>query len=77
MPGEGISLGGNGGVLRARDILPWWSGGIEGGGEGEEEEVIIPRSGTVPVRVVRVCFTAVHEKGVVNDNYGLPPSGQS
>jgi hypothetical protein len=61
MPGEGSSLGGNGGALRARDILPWWGGGTEGGG-GEEEEDIIPRSGTAPIRVVRVCFTNTRKR---------------
>lgn len=77
MPCEGKSLGRNGGVLSARDILPWRSGGIKGGGEGEVEEVIVPRSGIVPVRVVGVCFTAVDEKGVVDESNGLPPSRQS
>jgi len=74
MPGKGVSLGRNGGVLRARDILPWWSRGIEWGGEGEEEEIVVPRSGSVPIRVVRVCFTAEHEKDIVDDSDCLAPS---
>ena len=76
MPGKGGSLGGRG-VLRPGDILPWRSRGIKRGGEGEGEEVVIPRSGSVPVRVVRIRFTAIDEKGVVNDSDGLPPSRQS
>lgn len=76
MPCERSSLG-RGRVLGPRDILPWRRGGIEGGGEGEGEEVVIPRSGSVPVRVVRVRFAAVDEKGVVDDCDGLAPSRQS
>ena len=75
MPGESNSLR-RGAILRARDILPWRRGGIEGGGEGEGEEVVSPRSGIVPVRVVWVRFAAVDEKGVVDDSDGLAPSRQ-
>lgn len=60
--------------MRTRDILPRWSGGIEWRGEGEEEEIVVPRSGSVPIRVVRVCFTAEHEKGIVDESGGLSPS---
>ena len=74
MPCNSVSLGRNGGVLRTRDILPWWSGGIELGREGEVEEIVVPRSGSVSIRVVRVCFTAEHEKGIVDDSDGLSPS---
>lgn len=75
MPGNCVSLG-CGSVLRTRDILPWWSSGIEWGGEGEEEEIVVPRGGSVPIRVVRVCFTAEHEKGIVDYSDGLSPSEQ-
>lgn len=74
VPGEGASLGRNGGVLRTGNILPWRSRGIEWGGEGEEEEIVVPRSRGVPIRVVRVSFTAEHEKGVVDDSDCLSPS---
>lgn len=74
MPCNGTSLGCNGGALRARNILPWGSRGIELGGEGEREEIVVPRSGRVPIRVVRVCFTAEHEKDVVDDSDCLSPS---
>jgi hypothetical protein len=74
MPGNAVSLGWHGDVLRARNILPRRSRGIEWGGEGEEEEIVVPRSGSVSIRVVRVCFTTKDEKGVVDESDGLSPS---
>jgi hypothetical protein len=74
VPCEGGALGRDGGVLRAGDILPWGVGGIEGGGEGEEEEVIVPRRGVVPISVVLVRFATIDEKCVVDDGDCLCPS---
>ena len=73
MLGEGSSLW-SGDTLKARGILPWMRGGIEGGGEGEGEGVIGPRSGIVPVGVERARIAAVNKKGVIDDSDGLAAS---